>query len=62
MAEPFLMRALLAGLGLAVIAAPLGCFVVWRGMAYYGKRWRRRALGIAGDLASLSTHAASSGT
>src|SRR5262249_11397097 len=36
-AEPFLMRALLAGLGLAVVAAPLGCFVVWRRMAYYGE-------------------------
>ena len=37
MGEPFLMRALLAGLGLAVVAAPLGCFVVWRRMAYYGE-------------------------
>src|SRR4029079_9077345 len=35
--EPFLMRALLAGLGLAVVAAPLGCFVLWRRMAYYGE-------------------------
>jgi zinc transport system permease protein len=35
--DPFLLRALLAGLGLAVIAAPLGCFVVWRRMAYYGE-------------------------
>lgn len=31
------MRALLAGLGLAVIAAPLGCFIVWRRMAYFGE-------------------------
>jgi zinc transport system permease protein len=31
------MRALLAGLGLAIVAAPLGCFVVWRRMAYYGE-------------------------
>ena len=37
MGEPFLLRALLAGLGLAVVAAPLGCFVVWRRMAYYGR-------------------------
>ena len=37
MLEPFLMRALLAGLGLALVAAPLGCFVVWRRMAYYGE-------------------------
>jgi zinc transport system permease protein len=36
-AEPFLMRAMLAGLGLAAVAAPLGCFVMWRRMAYYGE-------------------------
>ena len=37
MTEPFLIRALMAGLGLAFIAAPLGCFVVWRRMAYFGE-------------------------
>jgi zinc transport system permease protein len=51
-AEPFLMRALLAGLGLAVIAAPLGCFVVWRRMAYYGETVAQAGLiGIALGLA-----------
>ena len=48
MVEPFLMRALLAGLGLAVVAAPLGCFVVWRRMAYYGETVAQAGLiGIA---------------
>ena len=52
MGEPFLMRALLAGLGLAVIAAPLGCFVVWRRMAYYGETVAQAGLiGIAVGLA-----------
>lgn len=52
MAEPFLMRALLAGLGLAVVAAPLGCFVVWRRMAYYGETVAQAGLiGIAVGLA-----------
>lgn len=52
MAEPFLMRALLAGLGLAVVAAPLGCFVVWRRMAYYGETVAQAGLiGIAAGLA-----------
>ena len=52
MSEPFLMRALLAGLGLAVIAAPLGCFVVWRRMAYYGEAVAQAGLiGIAAGLA-----------
>lgn len=37
MPEPYLLRALLAGLGLALVAAPLGCFVVWRRMAYFGE-------------------------
>ena len=52
MGEPFLMRALLAGLGLAVVAAPLGCFVVWRRMAYYGETVAQAGLiGIAVGLA-----------
>ena len=52
MTEPFLLRALLAGLGLAVVAAPLGCFVVWRRMAYYGEAVAQAGLiGIALGLA-----------
>lgn len=34
--EPFLIRALIAGIGLALVAAPLGCLVVWRRMSYFG--------------------------
>ena len=52
MGEPFLLRALLAGLGLALVAAPLGCFVVWRRMAYYGETVAQAGLiGIAAGLA-----------
>jgi zinc transport system permease protein len=32
----FLLYALLAGLFIAVVAGPLGCFVVWRRMSYFG--------------------------
>ena len=32
----FILYALLAGLGVALVAGPLGCFVVWRRMAYFG--------------------------
>lgn len=32
----FLVRAGLAGVGVALAAGPLGCFVVWRRMAYFG--------------------------
>ncbi|MBS1198916.1 MAG: znuB [Proteobacteria bacterium] len=33
----FLWRALLGGIGIALLAGPLGCFVVWRRMAYFGE-------------------------
>ncbi|MGO9170424.1 MAG: metal ABC transporter permease [Rhodomicrobium sp.] len=37
MLDDFLIRAALAGVGTAILAAPLGCFVVWRRMAYFGE-------------------------
>jgi zinc transport system permease protein len=37
MLDDFLLRSLLGGLGVAVLAAPLGCFMVWRRMAYFGE-------------------------
>jgi zinc transport system permease protein len=40
----FLLYALLAGLGVAVVAGPLGCFVVWRRMAYFGDTLAHSAL------------------
>ncbi|MGE0626186.1 MAG: metal ABC transporter permease [Hyphomicrobiaceae bacterium] len=50
--EPFLVRALAAGLGLAVIAAPLGCFLVWQRMAFFGETVAHASLiGIALALA-----------
>ncbi len=36
MLDSFLVRAGLARLGVALAAAPVGCFVVWRRMAYFG--------------------------
>lgn len=46
--EELLLRALLAGLGLAVLAGPLGSFVVWRRMAYFGDTLAHSALlGVA---------------
>ena len=48
MISEFLLYALLAGLGVAVVAGPLGCFVVWRRMAYFGDTLAHSALlGIA---------------
>ncbi|SHK16663.1 zinc transport system permease protein [Marinobacter antarcticus] len=44
----FFWRALIGGLGVALIAGPLGCFVVWRRMAYFGDTLAHSALlGIA---------------
>ena len=40
----FLIYALLAGLGVALVAGPLGCFVVWRRMAYFGDTLAHSAL------------------
>jgi len=37
MLDDFLIRAAVAGVGAAILAAPLGCFVVWRRMAYFGE-------------------------
>lgn len=52
MLDDFLVRAALAGLGVAVAAAPLGCFVVWRRLAYIGDATAHAALlGVAGALA-----------
>ena len=48
MIDDFFLRALLAGIGVALVAAPLGCFVVWRRMAYFGATLAHSALlGIA---------------
>lgn len=46
--DDFMVRAALAGLGVALAAAPLGCFVVWRRMAYFGDATAHAAiLGVA---------------
>ena len=34
--EPFLINAILAGFAVSLIAGVMGCFVVWRRMAYFG--------------------------
>ena len=52
MLDDFMLRAALAGIGLALACAPLGCFVVWRRMAYYGDATAHAALlGVALSLA-----------
>ena len=51
--DDFLVRAVLAGIGVALAAGPLGCFVVWRRMAYFGDATAHAAL--LGVTLSLAT-------
>ena len=62
MPDDFIVRAALAGVAVAVIAGVLGCFVVWRRMAYLGDSLAHTALlgvalgilyGIGPNLATL---------
>jgi zinc transport system permease protein len=49
--DDFFIRALVAGVGVALTAGPLGCFVVWRRMAYFGDTMAHSALlGVALSL------------
>ncbi len=48
----FFIRAMLAGIGIALIAGPLGCFVIWRQMAFFGETMAHSALlGVVFSLA-----------
>ncbi len=54
--DDFILRALLAGFGIALIAGPLGAFLLWRRMAYFGDTLSHSAiLGVAlGFLLSIN--------
>ncbi len=56
----FLLYAILGGLGVAAVAGPLGAFVVWRRMAYFGDSLAHSALlGVAlGILLDISLNIA----
>ena len=48
MLDDFFTRAIVAGLGVALVAGPLGCFIVWRRLAYFGDTLSHAALlGVA---------------
>ncbi len=51
--EDFIFRALLAAIGVSVIAGSLGCFIIWKQMSYFAESISHSALlGIALGLAS----------
>ena len=48
MLDDFFSRALIAGVGMALVAGPLGCYIVWRRLAYFGDTLSHAALlGVA---------------
>jgi zinc transport system permease protein len=52
MIDVFIVNALIAGVLVALIAGPLGCFMVWRKMAYFGDTVSHSALmGVALGIA-----------
>ena len=48
MFDDFFSRALIGGFGVAIVAGPLGCFIIWRRLAYFGDTLSHSALlGVA---------------
>ena len=48
MFDDFFIRALFAGVGVALVAGPFGCFIIWRKLAYFGDTLSHAALlGVA---------------
>ena len=44
MLDDFFTRALVAGIGIAIITGPLGCLVIWRRLSYFGDTLAHSAL------------------
>ena len=44
MLDDFFIRALLVGIGMAIVTGPLGCFVVWRRLSFFGDTLAHSAL------------------
>ena len=48
MFDDFFTRAIIGGIGVALVAGPIGCFVIWRRLAYFGDTLSHSALlGVA---------------
>jgi len=44
MFNDFFIRALMAGIGIAIVTGPLGCLVIWRRLSYFGDTLSHSAL------------------
>lgn len=52
MLDDFFIRALIAGLGVALVTGPLGCFIIWRRLSFFGDTLAHAALlGVTLSLA-----------
>ena len=48
MLDDFFTRAVIGGIGVALVAGPVGCFIIWRRLAYFGDTLPHSALlGVA---------------
>ena len=48
MLDDFFIRAVTGGIGVALVAGPVGCFIIWRRLAYFGDTLSHSALlGVA---------------
>ena len=44
MFDDFFIRSLVAGIGVAFVTGPLGCFIIWRRLSYFGDTLAHSAL------------------
>ena len=44
MFDDFFIRALIAGIGIAIVTGPLGCFIIWRRLSFFGDTLSHSAL------------------
>ena len=44
MLDDFFIRALLAGAGIALVTGPIGCFIIWRRLSFFGDTLSHSAL------------------
>ena len=44
MLDDFFIRALLAGIGIALVTGPIGCFIIWRRLSFFGDTLSHSAL------------------
>ena len=54
MLDDFIVRAIIAGIGIALVTGPLGCFVVWRRLSFFGDTLAHSAL--LGVLISITLY------